>query len=124
HLPLFSHLIHLINIKSSGPCRVKLRFLSQELQLTLSEPRSEACLELWPVLGQSIPGPSQQVAPIAVGLFVKSKAQLQAAERTFELADRSRASWVNVGGPAPEVQVLKELPAWWVKPPDRPHPAV
>src|SRR5262249_21801412 len=78
----------------------------------------------WPILGQSIPGPGQQVAPIAVGLFIKGKAQLRVAERTFPLVDRSRASWVNVSGAAPQVEVLKELPEWWSKPPDRQQPAV
>jgi hypothetical protein len=114
--------IHLVNVKASGASQVELRFLRQSWQLTLLEPGSAACAELWPLLGEGATSAKDQVAPIVVGLFVKGKAPLEAAGQTLELADRSRVSWVNVSGSPRKQETLTELPAWWTKPPDlEPH---
>ncbi len=116
--------IHLVNLKSAGASRIELRFLRQSWQLTLPDPGSEACAELWPLLGEGATSSKNPVAPIVVGLFVKGKARLEAAGQTLELADRSRVSWVNVSGNPARQETLTELPAWWTKPPDRSLPQV
>jgi hypothetical protein len=116
--------IHLVNLKSAGASRIELRFLRQSWQLTLPEPGSEACAELWPLLGQGATSGKDPVAPIVVGLFVKGKARLEAAGQTLELADRSRVRWVNVSGSPPRQESITQLPAWWTKPPDRSQPQV
>jgi pSer/pThr/pTyr-binding forkhead associated (FHA) protein len=116
--------VHLANTKPSGACRVQLRFLRQAWQLTLPAPGKEACLELWPLLGQATGTSMQEVAPLVVGLFIKGTAQLQVAGQTLELQDRSRVSWVSAGGATLDRTVLKELPACWQKPPDRDQPRI
>jgi hypothetical protein len=112
--------VHIANTKPAGAAQVQLRFLNQVWQLTLPELGAEACAELW-----LLPAGTAGAAPVScLGLFTKGKAQLRAGGKPLDLADRSRVAWVNGPQAAPEVDVLKELPDWWSKAPDRNKPEV
>jgi hypothetical protein len=113
--------VHLANAKTAGAAVVQLRFLSQVWQLTLPEPGGEACAELWTLPGSATPNATPVVC---LGLFTKGKVQLRIGARTLDLAERSRVVWVNGQQAAPQVDVLKELPEWWSKVPDRKKPEV
>jgi hypothetical protein len=113
--------VHLANTKPAGPARVQLRFLRQVWDLTLPGRESNACAELWTLP----PSPTAGPAPVVcLGLFTRGKARLEAVGPALDLADRSRVTWVNGSQAAPRVEVLKELPPWWDKPPDRNQPQV
>src|SRR5262249_49650393 len=93
-------------------------------QLTLPEPGMETCVELWPMLGRAGSFRRQEGPPVAVGLFVKGKAQLQVSGQTLDLGDKSMVSWVNAAGAVPQKEVLPQLPTWWTSAPDRNQPLV
>jgi len=112
--------IHLANQKPAGPIRVQVRFLRQTWELILPDPGGEACLELWSPL---VPVPGAGPPPY-FGLFTRSRATLTAQKQTLDLPPNSRVSWVNRPDATPHHEVLKELPDWWARPPDRAQPQV
>jgi hypothetical protein len=111
--------------KSGGPAHMRVRFLREVWQVELPDASSEIAVELW-TLPRAAPRSGAAPPPVAcVGLFTKGKARVITSRQTFDLAERSRLSWVSQE-PATVFRAdnLPELPAWWTKQPDQSAPEV
>jgi hypothetical protein len=112
------------NRKASGSARVHLRLLREEWDLELPETDSEVAVELWTLLRGASSAAEPQPSVACVGLFTKGRLQVKTPKQNFDLGARSRLSWTSQEPSAYHRVPLPELPAWWVKPPDRQAPPV
>jgi hypothetical protein len=102
-----------------GPAHVRVRFLREAWELELPDAKSEVVLELW----TRPPGATGGSGPF-LGLFTKGRVLVKTPRQTLDLGDRSRLSWVSQAPPMHYRETLRELPAWWAKPPDGQAPQV
>jgi hypothetical protein len=125
-LVLFRGRVHVANSKKQGPARVRLHFLRDVWEVTLTDSSSEFCAELWGMLAPPDDKHTQSVLPPRIGLFSKGRVVLQTSrdKPARELPDHSRVSRVIEPGSSLFRSSAGGLPDWWARPPDAKQPRV
>jgi hypothetical protein len=119
-LTLLRGRVHLANAKKDGPAKIRLRYLREIWELTLSDSNSEVVAELWGMLAPASEKASSHTLPLRLGLFTKGAVSLRTplAETPLELPNHSRVSRVNEANSPLYRTVSADLPDWWARPPD------
>jgi pSer/pThr/pTyr-binding forkhead associated (FHA) protein len=115
--------ILLVNRKPSGKATVRVRFLKETWQLELSEPGTEAAVELTTPLATAAdqrPELSVQVSLLAI----RGSVRLETGQKPILLGEHQQVTWTNAKGSWLHPDTLRELPPWRTKGPDLKNPEV